>query len=111
MPTPEAPPVPRSDRFILFFQLEALCHSLQIMIETKQPLTPYPLEMLRKLHADAKRNVTGPAVASIPSPSNTASLPDMLLLAEVLRYTMAAFLTPEEMLDTGLAGFRPPPKR
>lgn len=89
-------PVSRSDRFILYFQLDGLCSALGMCMQTGQEPGPDTLGLLAKVMEDVQHNVKGRALSNLPALSDHPCLADILALAEFLRSTILSFLSSEE---------------
>jgi hypothetical protein len=101
----------RSGLFILSFQLEGLCAALRHTVPHGLPPGRATVALLRKLYDDLDALHTGRAIERFPSIDDALSPVDVLSIAEMLRSTVVAFLTPEEREERHLEfGFvtRPP---
>ena len=99
-------PIERSDRYILSYQLDGLCLALRLMIQFGATPGAKTLQLLTKLRTEVGKNVTGPAMKDVPDIDPHASLPELVAVAEVLRSTLQAFLSPEEVSEKrGPLGF------
>ena len=92
-------PVTRTDRFILFFQLDGLCNALRLGVQAGQQPGTASLALLRKFRNDLLSNIQGVPTAGLPEIEEVADALDILALAEVMRTTIMAFLTPEELTE------------
>ena len=97
----------RSGLFILSFQLEGLCTALRSSIPYGIRPGPETIAMLKRLKAAFERVTSGEPVENLPDLSPNSEPSDVLMLAEVLRASLLAFLSPEEAEQrSGVLGFR-----
>jgi hypothetical protein len=92
----EDEPVKRSDRFILSYQLDGFCRALRLMAHKREKPGAKTIQLLTKLRTEVGKNVTTTAMQGIPHFDAATTLPELLAIAEVLRSTMHAFLSPQE---------------
>jgi hypothetical protein len=98
----------RSERFVLSYQLDGMCQALRLIIQLKEKPGVKTLQLLTKLRSEVGRNVTGQALKDVPDFDATTTLPELVAIAEFLRATMVAFLSPEETKErSGSMGFSP----
>jgi len=96
----------RSAPFIISFQLDGFCRALELMIQTQEKPGPMTVSILKRLFDEISGFTTGAALQCIPAFDDKTPLPDLLAIAETLRATQQAFLTPEEALEKkASAGF------
>jgi hypothetical protein len=96
----------RSNNFVASFQIEGLCTALRILASSGVQYGNTAWELLRSLRNAFVESGTGVTVEHIPEVSDKSSPADLLIIAEVLRSTMLAFLTPEEVRENrGVFGF------
>ena len=91
--------IDRSNLLIIAFQLEGLCTALRQSIGCGLPVGPAAFTTLQSLHAAFAAIHTGPSLAVLPRIEPSAAASDILAFAEVLRATVAAFLTPDEVME------------
>jgi len=102
--------IDRTGVFIISFQLEGLCTALRLTVP--QGLLPGTgtLAILKKLVADFESISSGQCLKNLPTISESSSPMDVLAMAETLRMTVLAFLSPEEISEHRRAiGFQPVP--
>jgi hypothetical protein len=103
----DRPPTHRSGLFILSFQLEGLCTTLRQTVPYNLPVGPATLAMLVRIKKAFDGMVSGPPVENLPDVDKDTSPVDVLMVAEILRSTLLAFLSPEEVDQRRTAlGFR-----
>ena len=91
------PPTHRTGLFLLSFQLEGLCTALRQVVPSGLPLGPETIAMARRLKLTFDGIASGPPVEGLPDIDETTAPVDVLMLIEVLRSTLLAFLSPEEI--------------
>jgi hypothetical protein len=96
MPDENSEQINRSGLFILSFQLEGLCAALRHTVPHGLPPSRATIALLRKLYDDFDDLHTGRAIERFPTIDDALSPVDVLAIAETLRSTVVAFLTPEE---------------
>jgi hypothetical protein len=89
--------IKRSARFMLFFQAEGLCQSLRLVVQTGGKPGSAVAALMNKMIASAKQTSHGDPIDRLPDVSEGMGAADLLVIAEILRSTMLAFLTPEEV--------------
>jgi hypothetical protein len=100
--------IDRSNILILAFQLEGLCTALRQSIASGLPPGPATLESLGKLHHAFSLVHSGPSLELLPNIDANSSPSDILAFAEMLRTTIGAFLSPDEIIEKQRAiGFHP----
>jgi len=62
-------------------------------------------DCLRDLRQKFIANARGPNIETIPDVDESTTTADMIVIAEVLRATMTAFLSPEDIQERGRLGF------
>jgi hypothetical protein len=97
----------RSHEFVRSYQLDALCETLRFCIASQAPLSPACRHVLKMLRDDFVATGQGRVIEYIPDVPEDAELPDLLFVAEFLRATVVAFLSPEELDERGPFGLRP----
>ena len=98
-------PIERGALFIISYQLEGLCNGLRLTVP--QGLSPgkETVAILKKLTADFASISTGRILKDMPTVSESSSPVDILIMAETLRTSVLAFLTPEEVAEHRKIGF------
>lgn len=91
------PDIERSGRFMVYFQATGLCEALRTAIQAGGKPGKLTVEFLRKLREDAQQIGAGPAFERLPPVDDTSSPADLLIAAELIRSSMLAFLSPEEI--------------
>jgi len=102
--------IDRTGLFIISYQLEGLCTALRLIVP--QGLAPGAdtLAILKKLVADFASISTGPCLTGLPTVTASSNRVDVLAMAETLRTTVLAFLSPEEIAEHRRAiGFQQEP--
>ncbi len=94
-----APAIARTDRFVLAAQLAAFCTGLRIAVQVQATHGKVGVALLRKFREDLVRIVQGSPAAGLPTIDDDVSTVDLLLIAEALRGTIGAFLSPEEVVE------------
>lgn len=104
--------------FLHVFELEGFCQGLSQALSVGQVPGPATKQYFRILVDGAKSVLVGPAKEQMPNTDHDPSSADMLVVANVLRSLLTAFLTPDEREQQqnaqpwGLAaGARGAPKR
>ena len=98
----------RSDAFLASFQSDALCRTLQALVLNGIEPGPEARSLLKSLRDEFVARATGRPCERIPDVTDATSGADLLVIAEVLRATDIAFLTPEEIEDRAAIGFAVP---
>lgn len=94
----------RSNLFIASFQAEGLCQAMRLTISVKGIPGPASISLLRNLRELVAG--AGIAVEHLPNVAEDMDPFDVLMIAEVVRATILAFLTPEEAAEQrGVFGF------
>ncbi len=116
MPVPEPEPAPerlilRGALFIISFQLDGLCTALRYVVPAGLRPGAGTIALLRKLHDDYASISSKRPLAGFPAIDDDLSAVDVLAVAETLRSTVLAFLTPDELEDRKqVLGFSPAAK-
>ena len=116
MPVPEPEPAPerlilRGALFIISFQLDGLCTALRYVVPAGLQPGAGTIALLRKLHDDYASISSKRPLAGFPAVDDDLSPVDVLAVAETLRSTVLAFLTPDELEDRKqVLGFSPAAK-
>jgi len=100
----------RSAEFLASFQLDALCRTLEVLVLNGIEPGPQARGLLKSLRDEFRARSTGRSAERIPDISDATCAADLLVIAEVVRATDIAFLTPEEIEDRAAMGF-PVPSR
>lgn len=96
----------RSNNFVASYQIEGLCTALRVVVSSGAQPGKSARELLRCLRDGFVESGTGTTVEQIPEVTDSTPAADLLIIAEVLRATMLAFLTPEEIEENrGVFGF------
>jgi len=102
-------PTHRSGLFLLSFQLEGLCTALRQVVPCGLPLGPQTVVVTQRLKGTFDSIASGPAVENLPDIDEDTAPVDILMLVKILRSTLLAFLSPEEIGERrSVLGFRPP---
>ncbi len=116
MPVPEPTPAPerlilRGSLFIISFQLDGLCTALRYVVPAGLEPGDGTVALLRKLHDDYASISSKRPLSGFPVIDRNLSAVDILAVAETLRSTVLAFLTPDEIEDRKqVLGFSPSSK-
>ena len=91
--------IERGGLFIISNQLEGLCMGLRLTVP--QGLSPGKdtVAILNKLFADFASISTGKHLKDLPKILETSNPVDILVMAETLRMSVLAFLSPEEISE------------
>ena len=101
-------PTHRSGLFVLSFQIEGICTALRHAVPYGLPVGPLTIAMLRRFKGTFDSIAKGRPVEDLPDVDENTSPVDVLSVAEVLRATLMAFLSPEEVEERRVAiGFHP----
>lgn len=99
--------IDRTGVFIISYQLAGLCHALRLTVPNGLKPGNDTLAILTKLIADFNSISSGSCLRDMPTISESSSPVDILSLAETMRMTVLAFLSPEEIREHQRAvGFR-----
>src|ERR1700734_2893596 len=88
--------IDRTGLFIISYQLVGLCTALRMTVLAPGEGT---LAILKKLIADFASISTGRCLTDLPTISESSSPVDILAMAETMRTTVLAFLSPEEISE------------
>src|SRR4051794_5577849 len=91
--------IERSNLLIIAFQLDGLCAALRQSIASGLPPGPATFESLGKLRTAFSSIHSGPSLDVLPEIDANSSPSDILAFAEILRTTVGAFLSPDEIID------------
>ena len=91
--------VERTARFIDSYQIQALCEALRFALQTGNTPGPAAIEVLSSIRKSMSVIIKtdGPQVDRVPDVTSEMSAVDLLAIAEVMRATYLAFLSPEEL--------------
>ncbi|MFA5291868.1 MAG: hypothetical protein WC496_02410 [Phycisphaerae bacterium] len=89
-------PIKRSGTFMLAAQLEGFCIGLRQIVSIGITPGKLSVDLLKKLFKDFTQTTHGKPVENFPEIIDSTPGADLLILAETLRSTMMAFLTPDE---------------
>lgn len=96
----------RSSFFIASFQIEGLCTAIRFTLQTNGEIGPQTINLLRGLRELLAASCDNEIEKQIPDISSDLSCSDLLAVAEVIRVTFLAFLSPEEATtQRGTLGF------
>jgi hypothetical protein len=104
MAIPDPEPLPlrlihRTALFIVSFQLDGLCTALRYAVPYGLQPSSGTVALLRKLFEDYSNIASKHQLAGFPPIDETLGAVDTLVVAETLRSTVLAFLTPDELED------------
>lgn len=110
MPDSDYQHIDRSGLFVLSSQLEGLCAALRHTVPNGLQPGHGTAALLKKLYDDFDEIHTGAALDRFPAIDEALAPVDLLAIAETLRSTVMAFLTPEEREERKeVFGFTVPP--
>ena len=89
----------RTGLFIISYQLEGLCTALRLTVPQGLSSGPGAVAILKKLVADFTSISTGQSLKDLPPISDSMNPVDLLAMAETMRTTVLAFLSPEEISE------------
>ena len=93
------PPITRSNLLIIAFQLDGFCTALRHATSCGLPISSATFETLQRLRDVFAAVHVGPSLEVLPVINGGSSASDLLLFAEILRTTVGAFLSPDEILE------------
>ena len=96
----------RSIEFIAQFQVEALCACLRTLILARAEPGPQTRQVVKSLRDELVSRCSGKPSERIPEVTDSTNASDLLMIAELVRATGIAFLTPEEIQERRSIGFR-----
>jgi hypothetical protein len=96
----------RSVRFVTSFQVDALCGALRDLVLHGIEPGPATRRLLKSLRDDCVARTSGGPTQWIPEVSDDVGPADLYAIAQVVRATNMAFLTPEEMQERTSIGFQ-----
>ncbi len=82
---------------MLYFQADGLCNALRLGVQLGQTPGPKTTQFLIGLTKAVRASCSGDPIDRLIDITNDSSVIDMLVAAEILRSTIHAFLTPEEL--------------
>jgi hypothetical protein len=91
------PDADRSARFVLYFQTEGLCEALRLVLQSNSQPGPGTIQVLRALTDQAKEIGKGEPFKRLLEITESSPPADLLVAAELLRTTVLAHLSPEEI--------------
>lgn len=91
--------IDRSNLFIIAFQLDGICAALRHALSCGLAPGPATVKSLQQLHAAFAAIHSGPSLDVLPSIDFNSPPSDILAFAEVLRTTVGAFLSPDEVAE------------
>jgi len=91
--------IERSNLLIIAFQIDGLCTALRHSVGCSLPPGPATLTTLESLHRAFAAIHTGPSLEVLPKIDAGSTPSDVLTFAEVLRATVATFLSPDEITE------------
>jgi hypothetical protein len=96
----------RNDFFVHSFQIEGLCMALRQTISLGLAPGPTSISILKSLRDRTIEISSGQWLANLPEVHSEMNAQDVLTVAEVLRTSVLAFLSPEELQEQrGTFGF------
>jgi len=98
--------IERGALFIISYQLEGLCMGLRSTVPHGLSPGKESVAILKKLTADFASISTGRVLKDLPTISESSSPVDILVMAETLRTSVLAFLSPEEVAEHRKIGFQ-----
>jgi hypothetical protein len=98
----------RSNEFIASFQIDAVCGVLRELVLRGIEPGPEVRHIVKRLHDDFVGRATGGPIEHIPDVSDGVSASDLYAIAELIRATNLAFLTPEEIHERAIMVFPVP---
>ena len=100
--------IERGGLFIISYQLEGLCTGLRLTVPHGLAPGKDSVAILNKLLADFASISTGKLLKDLPKITESSSPVDILVMAETLRTSVLAFLSPEEISEhRKTIGFQP----
>ena len=91
--------IDRSNVLIISFQLDGLCLALRHSISCGLQLGPDTVKSVQELYKIFAAIHSGPSLEVLPKIESGSSPSDILVFAEMLRATCAAFLSPDEIAE------------
>ena len=90
-------PIKRSALLVMAFELEGLCNSLRITVPNGLAPSRTTIAIMNKLLEEFSEKADGVLLDNLPPLDEKTSPVDVLIVAEILRSTLTAFLSPEEL--------------
>ena len=97
----EPKPIERSALLMLAFQLEGICTGLKLCIDSQIAPGDKVKQLISNVRNDVIEMSSGNTMDNIPDLEGEITLADLVILAETLRSTVMAFLTPVEREEHG----------
>jgi hypothetical protein len=102
----------RSALLVMTFELEGLCNGLRCTIPNGLPPSTTTLAIMNRLLERFSEKAEGCVLDELPPLDENTAPADLLIVAEMLRSTLMAFLTPDERDDRDRTfGFTSVPKQ
>jgi hypothetical protein len=98
--------IERSNLFILSYQLEGLCMGLRQTVPQGLKPDKNTIAILNNLFDHFVSISTGKFLKRLPKVSESSNPVDILVMAETLRTSALAFLSPEEISERKRIGFQ-----
>jgi hypothetical protein len=95
----------RSEQFIVYFQLEAICRHLRSLLLNGIEPGPATLGIVKSLRDSSVGRTIGKASECIPEVNEKTASADLLAIAELVLATNVAFLSSEELEERARIGF------
>jgi len=86
----------RSALLVMAFEVEGLCNGLRCTIPNGLPPSATTLAVMNRLLARFSEKAEGCVLDELPALDENTAPADLLIVAEMLRSTLMAFLTPDE---------------
>ena len=86
----------RSALLVMTFELEGLCNGLRCTVPNGLAPAARTVAIMNRLLDEFSRKAEGCVLDELPKLDENTSAVDMLIIAEMLRSTLMAFLTPDE---------------
>jgi hypothetical protein len=99
-------PIERGGLFIISYQFEGLCNGLRLTVPHGLSPGKETVAILKKLVVDFSEMAKGRVVKDLPTISESANPVGILVMAETLRTSVLAFLSPEEVAEHRRIGFQ-----
>lgn len=102
---PEQWPQNRSSYFVLAIQIDALCHALKTILTTANEFGSITKEFIKAVCERFGAVASGVTIEHLPVISNEILTADAYIAAALLRATVCAFVSPEEIDSRSKFGF------
>lgn len=96
----------RSLEFVASFQMDAVCAVLRELVLHGIEPGPATRAVLKSLRDEFVNRTSGSVIDRIPEVSDDVGISDLYAIAELVRATNTAFLTPEEVQERSAMGFQ-----